>query len=216
MVSKGIMDVRRVLYFPMIKAIRRIAFLAAFALMLLPLLACLPGCGYSLQGRVKPTFRPARGIFVPVFRNRTEELGAELIFTNALIRELQSRGEVVVTDRRPGALEFRGAVTDIVYGPTTNTDAGFKGLRPYRQLPTEIKVDAWVAVELIDPKTGALLWSGGYSSFRRVPMPLDRTFNFQAPSAVGPITQTFVKGQFPAIARDIARDIYDSMLEEEG
>jgi hypothetical protein len=176
----------------------------------------ISGCGYSLQGRVKPTFRPAKGIFVTVFNNQSDEVGAELVFTNALVRELESRGEVVVTDRQPGAMEFRGVVSSISYSPTTFIGAGALGLRSYRQLPSEVVVQASIQVELVNPQAKQVVWSGTFSSFRRVPMPLDRTFNYQVPSANGLITQSFIQGQFPAIARDISRDIYDSMLWEEG
>lgn len=176
----------------------------------------LAGCGYSLQGRVKPTFRPAKGIFVTVFTNQTDEQGAEVVFTNALIRELESRGQVVLTQRQPGAYEFQGAVNSINYYPSISTPVGAKGLRPYRRLPSEIVVEASVWVALVNPETKAIAWSGTFGSFRRVPMPLDRTYNYQAPSSIGLITQGFIQTQYPQIARDVSRDIYDAMLAEEG
>ena len=49
--------------------------------------------------------------------------------------------------------------------------------------------------------------------FQRVAAPVDRTFNFQAPSAVGPITQSLIDSSYNDIARNIMRDVYDEMLE---
>ncbi len=188
---------------------------ASYALLGVCLLAT-SGCAYSLQGKVRKIFHSEKGVFVPVFTNNTDEVGAEVIFTNAVVRELGSRGQIVVTNRQEGALELRGVVTSINYGPSTFGDAGLRGLKTYRRLPSEIVVDCNVSIALVDPKSGNTLWSSGFSSFRRVPMPLNRTYDFQAPSSIGLITQGFIQSQYPLIARDISRDIYDSMLAEEG
>jgi hypothetical protein len=192
---------------------------ASYALSVGLLGVCLlatSGCAYSLQGKVRKIFHSEKGVFVPVFTNNTDEVGAEVIFTNAVVRELGSRGQIVVTNRQEGALELRGVVTSINYGPSTFGDAGLRGLKIYRRLPSEIVVDCNVSIALVDPKSGNTLWSSGFSSFRRVPMPLNRTYDFQAPSSIGLITQGFIQSQYPLIARDISRDIYDSMLAEEG
>src|SRR4051812_32042502 len=86
----------------------------------LVLLLCLSGCGYSLNNRLKEGFENPRGIYVPVFVNSTSEVGAERVFTDAFIREMQSRG-VRITDRQPGAYEIKGSVNSINYSPTNLT-----------------------------------------------------------------------------------------------
>src|SRR5258708_4863845 len=53
----------------------------------------LSSCGYTLNHRLKEVFREDRSLFVPVFDNLTDETGVELVFTNALLREIKSRGQ---------------------------------------------------------------------------------------------------------------------------
>lgn len=150
---------------------------------------------------------------MPVFDNRTEEIGIERIFTNALIRELQSRGEIVLGERKGGALELRGAIGGIGGDPTAYTPSGFRGLQGYRRLPTEYGVSVGISLSLVDLETQKVLWSGGFSGFRRVQGPVDRTHNYEAPSSVGLITQSILESKYTEIAGDIMRDVYDEMVE---
>lgn len=173
----------------------------------------LASCGYSTKSRLVDVFKGKEGIYIPVFTNLTDEVGAERVFTNALIRELQSRGEVIVTHRGAGGYEFAGTVVSIGYGASGNTTPGFGGLATYRRIPSEMAVDVAVSMQLLNPKTGRVLWAGSFSGFRRVAAPLDRTYDYEAPSSLGLITQSLIESQYPYIARDIVRDAYDTMLE---
>lgn len=181
-------------------------FAAALALV-------LPGCGYTLSHRLKDVFRDTRGVFVPVFDNTTEETGAERVFTNALIREIASRGEIKIASREEGALELRGTVASISYGATVLSDLGFKGLQSYRRLPLELGLTVNISLRLTDPANGRVLWSSSFSGFRRVEAPLGRTYDFEAPSSVGLQTQSLAESRYADVARDIMRDVYDEMVE---
>lgn len=184
---------------------------AALALALV--VFCLSGCGYSLRQRLKDGFTNPEGIYVPVFTNTTDEIGAERVFTDALIRELQSRGQVKITHRHEGAYELLGTVASISYTPSALTPTPFGGLQNYRRLPTEIVVTVGVNLQLNDPKTNAVLWAGSFSGFRRVAGVISRTQDFNAPSSVGLMTQSLIESQYAGIARDIMRDVYDAMME---
>lgn len=165
-----------------------------------------------MNHRLKETFTRGKGIYVPVFTNATEEVGAEVVFTNALIRELESRGEIVVTHRQPDTMELRGTLTAISYAATAFSPFGFQGLERDRRLPTEIGVNVYLSLQLVDPKKG-VVWSNGFSGFRRVSTPVNRTYDYQAPSAIGLSSQSLVASQYPNIAGDIMRDVYDDMVE---
>ncbi len=179
----------------------------------LGVLAGVSGCGYTLSHRLKDTFAKNRTVFVPVFDNNTNETGAESVFTNALIRELQSRGEVIVTHRQPGALELHGSIEGIGYAPTAFTAFGFQGLEADRRLPSEVGVGVSIYLTLQDPANGKVLWSKGFSGYRRVSLPVNRTYDFQAPSSLGLQTQSLVDSEYSEIAGDIMRDVYDEMVE---
>lgn len=190
---------------------------AKFVLLsLLGVATLLPlGCGYTLNHRLKKAFTDPRGIFVPVFLNNSTETGAERVFTNALIRELHSRGEVVVSSREEAGYELKGVISDIGYGPTTGayTDPRFEGLQPYWSLPIELGVSVSVNLVLKDSKTQADVWGQGVTAFRRVAAPTNRTYDYQSPSSLGLISQSLVEQTYHALAQDMMRDVYDDMVE---
>ena len=173
----------------------------------------LAGCGYSLSHRLKEGFRNPNGVYVPVFTNNTDEVGAERVFTDAAIRELQSRGEIRIVEKTEGAYEFRGTVESIRYLHSALTPTPFGGLQNYRRLPTEIVVEVGISCQLVNPKTQEILWGGSFGGFRRVAGVLSRTQDFQAPSSLALTQQSLIESQYSGIARDIMRDMYDSTME---
>lgn len=175
-------------------------------------LLLLNGCGYTLSHRLKDTFADKRGIFVPVFENQTEEVGAERVFTNALIRELQSRGEITMVNREKGGLELFGTLKQVDIVTTAWTDRGLKGIPDFRRLPSELSIEVRLQLVLSDPNKGEI-WRQEFSGRRRVEAPLDRTYNYQAPSSLGLLTQSLVESRYADIARDIMRDVYDEMVQ---
>ncbi len=170
------------------------------------------GCGYSLNHRVKEVFLTPGGIFVPVFDNATKEVGAERIFTNALIRELASRGEIQLTSRSNAALELKGKLRSIEITNTILTPLGRGGLQSYQRLPSELGVRVTVELNLVKKGTEESVWRETFAGFRRVKAPTDRTFDYEAPSSVGILTQSAWEDQYPEIARMIMRDVYDAMV----
>lgn len=177
------------------------------------MLLWLSGCGYSLSHRLVPVFEDPRGIFVPTFDNETPETGVERIFTNALIREILSRRQIKMGSRSGGSLELKGKILAIDIAPTALTDLGFQGLQPYRRLPSELGVRVTLVLTLKDPATSKVLWERNFTGFRRVTAPIDRTFDYQAPSVLGHYTQSLWESQYPEIARLIMRDVYDEMVD---
>lgn len=173
------------------------------------------GCGYHFSQALKPEFQPAKeqGIFIPVFSNKTDEVGVEPIFTNALVRELQSRGEIVITDSKHAAIELAGVINKITYDGKAFTLPGYKGLIASRAIPYQVEVVVNISFVLFDSKTRKVLWSGNYTGSRPVITPVNRTYDFQAPSSIGPYTQSVVQSEYPVIARIIMRDVYDNMIE---
>lgn len=184
-----------------------------FALLGLVFIWLISGCGYTLNNRVQDTFKSPQGIFVPVFDNKTQEIGSEIIFTNALIRELLSHGEKIASERSEGALELRGTVTRVQREVEVQSAAGLKRLEAYQRVPDQIGVRVFVQVELVDPKTKSQSWSKEFSAYRRVSAPLDRMMDVDAPSSLGLTTESLIENSYNLIARDIMRDVYDSMLE---
>lgn len=179
------------------------------------LLFALVGCGYTLNHRLKPVFLgEERRLFVPIFENSTYQTGAEIVFTNALIRELISRQHWKMTSKESAELELRGKLTEIRFTPSAFTSLGFEGLQDgYRRLPVEVTVEVVMELSLIRRKDDKNLWSKSFSSFQRLNTPISRTYDIDSPSSLGLLTQSIIESQYGFLARTIMRDVYDEMVE---
>ncbi|NBV50939.1 hypothetical protein EBR78_06945 [bacterium] len=173
----------------------------------------LGGCGYTLNHRLIETFKSPKGFFIPLFDNKTQEVGSEMVFTNALIRELLSHGEKIASDSQEGALELRGTITQVQRAVEVQSAAGLGRLETYQRVPDQIGVRAFVLVQLVDPKTQEVKWSREFDSYRRITAPLDRTMDVDAPSSLGLKTESLIENSYNLIARDMMRDVYDAMVE---
>ncbi len=184
-------------------------------LIILPCFLSL-GCGYSLSHRVKNVFLHPQGLFVPVFNNETEEMGAEMVFTNALLREIKVHQNVKVVDKRDlTPLELKGSVEKISYTPSAfyAPAPGTNKLQSYVMMPDQINVVATVKLSLLNRDTKEVLWSQSVSGSRIVSASLSRTGDKEAASGFGIYTQSLIDSRYSDIARDIMRDMYDSMVE---
>lgn len=177
----------------------------------------LASCGYTLNHRLQSTFRSPSGIFVPVFDNRTQEVGTEIVFTNALIRELLSHGEKVAHEKAKNpseqSIELHGTVTQVQRNVEVQSAAGLPGLVAYQRVPDQIGIRAFILMELKNAKTGKVIWQKEFSAYQRVSAPLDRTQDGASPSSLANTTESIIESVYPLIARDIMRDVYDSMVE---
>jgi hypothetical protein len=184
-----------------------------FALFSLFLATFISSCGYTLNHRLQDTFKNPNGFFIPVFDNRTQEVGSEMVFTNALIRELLSHGVTIAPDKTSGTLELRGTVTQVQRMVEVQSAAGLRGLEFYQRVPDQIGVRAFILIELVDPETKKPKWSKEFNAYRRVSAPLNRTSDAEAPSSLGITTESLIENSYSLIARDIMRDVYDAMVE---
>lgn len=173
----------------------------------------LSGCGYTLNHRLQSEFQTEKGFFIPVFNNDSREVGAETVFTNALVRELRSHGEKVVIEKQSARLELVGTVNEINYVVENQSAPGTRRLQPYQRLPDQIGVKVKVFLALNDLQTGKSVWGKSFEGYRRVSASLERASDADAPSALGPLTESVIEASYRDIARDMMRDFYDNLVE---
>jgi Lipopolysaccharide-assembly len=174
------------------------------------------GCGYSLSHRLKKEFDQPKGIFVPIFSNDTEELGAEFVFTNALLKELKLHQSVkVVNHREESPFELKGNVENISYQPTAlyAPAVGVNKLQPYATIPDQINLVVTVKLTLQERGSKTPLWTQTVRGSRMVSAYLGRTGDKEAASGFGLYTQSLIEAKYQEVAKDLMRDAYDSMLE---
>ena len=114
-------------------------------------------CGYSLAGR--GSFLPdyIRVVGIPLFQNRTPFLTAEIMFTEKVRIEFQTRGRYSVQPTEEGAHGIvRGDIVALVAAPVGFTDA---------QLATRYRFTVTVSVKFDDATQKKTLWENPALSF---------------------------------------------------
>ena len=112
------------------------------------LTAWLTGCGYTFSNS-GPLPGNVSQVSVTMFENNSFEVGAESIFTSALIRELLQKSDAMVVDRGKAEAVITGTIRSITVGALTRTadDA-----------VVERQVSAVIDLDMVD-SNGEVIWS---------------------------------------------------------
>jgi hypothetical protein len=164
--------------------------------------ALASACGYSLAGR--GSFLPdyIRTIGIPMFGNTTPYQTVELVFTEKVRVEFQSRGQYVVTPVDTGADGVvRGTIVSISAAPVGFTDA---------RLASRYRFTIIVAVKFDDVKQQKTLWENPAVNFS------DEYELASAQTSIGGDATTFLGQERAAVDRmstDFARTVVSAILE---
>lgn len=135
---------------------RHFSALRVFALVgLMSLSACAYRAGYG--DRQIPGGYHA--IAVPVFKNQSRETGAEVYFTNAIIRELERSRIGVVTTKENSQVTLEGIVDSIVFDNGNAFDAGPGS----SVLGTTVRTIATVTLRLRRNSDQRVLWENAFT-----------------------------------------------------
>jgi len=158
-------------------------------------------CGYSLAGR--GSFLPdyIRKVAIPVFTNRTPYLTAELMFTEKVRVEFQSRGRYAIQPTEPGADAIvRGEIVGISAAPVGFNDG---------QLASRYRFTVTVSVKFDDVKQQKTLWENPALSF-------SDEYELSSRTSLGLDGAAFLEQERVAIDRlstDFARSVVSAILE---
>ncbi|MBF0228102.1 MAG: hypothetical protein HQK63_00680 [Desulfamplus sp.] len=90
-------------------------------LILSALTIMLSSCGYTLQGRANLPSN-IKSVSVSIFKNRSSIVSAEMLFTNAFIKELMRSSNVkVITDNKMADAVIYGTITSISFDALART-----------------------------------------------------------------------------------------------
>jgi Lipopolysaccharide-assembly len=163
--------------------------------------AIASACGYSLAGR--GSFLPdyIRTVAIPLFANRTSFITAELMFTEKVRIEFQSRGRYSVQPAEPGAdAVVRGDIAGISASPV-----GFNE----NQLASRYRFTVVVNVKFDDLKQQKTLWENPALSF-------SDEYDLSSRNSLGLEGAAFLEQERVAIDRlstDFARSVVSAILE---
>jgi hypothetical protein len=121
------------------------------------------GCGYSFGPKDRSIPGGFKKIAIPIFKNKSQEVGAELSFTNSLLQEFQRSKVADVVPESLAEVIVRGEITNIKYTGQGSLIAGGNNTLPLDTvLSTEYLINLEVSVTLIRVYDGKILWQSGF------------------------------------------------------
>ncbi|MGZ6470719.1 MAG: LptE family protein [Bdellovibrio sp.] len=149
-------------------------FKALFSIALLFLTFSLNGCAYKFGSISRTIPGGYKQISVPIFKNKTQEVGIEVSFTNALIQELQRSRVARIVDNSMSEAAVIGQIDSIMYIPGAKRVAGDSS-SPYLPngtvIASEYRILVKVTVRVISQADGKQLWIGSFSGERNYAAP---------------------------------------------
>jgi hypothetical protein len=119
-------------------------------LLLVLALVSLLGCGYRPVGSALPVAGERQAIAIPLFGNRSTEVGLESVFANAFVETFSQSEAMRITPRPEEAdLVLEGRVTSLEYSSVAFFDIDRSLVR---------KVTMRVELVLRRQKTGKIIW----------------------------------------------------------
>lgn len=118
-----------------------------------------PGCAYRFGQASRTIPGGYSRISIPVFKNRTQEVGAEAYFTRALIEEFQrSKVAQVVEDDRSD-VRIEGDILSVTYRPEAGLSHGGGAFLPLGTvIATQYPVTVSLELRVVRRSDGARLW----------------------------------------------------------
>ena len=138
--------------------------LSALCLTALMVADLVAGCAYHLGSGERQVPGGYRAIAVPVFKNKSQEAGIEVYFTNAMIRELERSSIGRVSDKTDAQVTLEGIINSVSYiagAPISDTLLG--SIPPNTILNGEYRILVVGTVTLRRNSDQKILWEGGFN-----------------------------------------------------
>ena len=163
-------------------------------------------------------------VAVPVFKNMTQEVGVEVEFTNAMIRELSRSKVAQVTDKSAAQATLEGVVERITYthesqikstkldtaNPLTTITAA-NTLPPSTVLTTSYRVYVYTRLTLKRNSDQAVLWTNVFQSERVYSAPILTLGGINSANATYNHSARYQT--VATIAQDLMAEAHDRLVE---
>jgi len=131
------------------------------------------GCAYRLGSPDRSLPGGYHQVFIPIFKNKSQEPGIEVAFTNALIQEFERAKIGRVTDAKQAEVIVEGVIESVTYNKS-GADRGADGdpsLPRGTVLATAYQILITAKITLKRSSDKYVLWSGGFSGERTYSAP---------------------------------------------
>jgi hypothetical protein len=156
-----------------------------------------------------------RQVFIPIFKNKSMEPGAEVAFTNALIQEYERAKIARVTDANQAEVLVEGVIQSITVAKT-GSDLNWS-VDENTQLPegtslaTQYQILARVEVTLRRNSDKSILWSGVFNGEKTFPAALVTTAGI---NTVNPLyNHSATRQNIEAMAAEMMSEAHDRSTE---
>lgn len=140
--------------------------IAAGILAAMQMMAVL-GCAYSVGTGDRRLPQGYKLIAVPVFKNATQEVGIEVPFTNAIIRELERSQIAQVVPKSSAQVVLEGNIESVRFDVANQISCGATGVCAVPRLTilnTEYRITVQTRLLLKRLSDGQTLWSEEFST----------------------------------------------------
>lgn len=166
------------------------------------------GCAYRFSQIDRSLPGGYKRVAVPVFTNKTYEPGAEVSFTNALIRELERFHQVAVVDKSDAEVSLVGEVVSLQY---SSSGIVTEGVPPGTSLSSTYRVLATIQLRLIENSTQREIWQGPFVGERSYQAPL---VTLKGLTSVNPLfNQSARMETIDVLARDMMLEVHNRLTE---
>lgn len=172
------------------------------------------GCAYRLGAASRSIPGGYKQISIPVFKNRTQETGIEVAFTNNLIQEFQRSRIARIVDNSLSEVAVVGNIDSVQYLPGAKRVAGDSST-PYLPsgtvIASEYRILLTVTVKVVRQADGTELWSGTFSGERTYAAP---QVTLAGVNSVNPLYNLSARRQnIDVMASDIMAEAHDRITE---
>lgn len=193
-----------------LKSIRKVSGSFLLSVLLLFASALLSSCAYRLGSPDRSLPGGYRQVFVPIFKNRTQEPGIEVSFTNNLIQEFERAKIARVTDASQAEILVEGVIESVEYNKSA-TDLTSPDMPTGTVLATSYQIVVRTHIRLRRNSDKSVLWEGSFSR--------ERTYNAPQVTAavintVNPLYNLSAKRQnIDVISFEMMSEAHDRMTE---
>ncbi len=143
-------------------------------LMLLVGTFSLASCAYRLGSGTRSLPGGYSRLSVPIFKNKTQETGVEVAYTNALLQEFLRSKVGQVVDEPKAEVRIEGEIASITYTPespvTPETSAGLY-LPRGTVLASRYRILTDVTLRVVRRSDGEVVWQGSFKGERTYAAP---------------------------------------------
>ena len=184
---------------------------------------CLCSCAYNIGHANRTLPGGHKTVFVNMFENTSQEVGAEGLFTQALINQLQRSGFITVTDKNAAEIIIDGTILDVLNSGGASFSTFYKTKHPTptdstsaaqaytASMFTEYLLSVSANIQAKRTRDNKVIWQTFLNNQENYQGPKLRKDGLRSSNAL--YNQSAKKQTMKLIAKDMMREAFDRLTE---